>query len=111
MDEIRAHYAAKTPLEESLHARLTKVFPAIHCGCGECPEAVQRFLDGGRDLGAAREVDADIVEQYRYDIAKYSEWRKLQIRTIFDNIPAQLTKENKRFLTDVGQERTRRSAA
>ena len=97
MDEIRAHYAAKTPLEESLHARLTKVFRQ-YIAVGGMPEAVQRFLDGGRDLGAAREVDADIVEQYRYDIAKYSEWRKLQIRTIFDNIPAQLTKENKRFL-------------
>lgn len=62
------------------------------------PEAVQRFLDGNRDLGAARTVDEETAEHYRYDTAKYSEGRKLQIRTIFDTIPAQLSKENKRFM-------------
>lgn len=61
------------------------------------PEAINEFIGKGRDLGAARQVDLDITEQYRYDINKYSDARKPQILTIFDNVPAQLAKENKRF--------------
>lgn len=97
INTIREHYRAKTALEASLHDRLTKIF-RHYIAVGGMPEAVQRFLEGNRDLGAARETDAEIAEQYRYDIEKYSEGRKLQIRAIFDNIPAQLAKENKRFM-------------
>lgn len=97
IDEIKEAYRLKEPLEEALHGRLVKLFRQ-YIAVGGMPEAVQAFLDGGRELGAAREVAADIVKQYRYDIVKYARKRKLQIRSIFDNIPAQLAKENKRFM-------------
>ncbi len=95
--EIKESYRCTRPLEETLHDRLTKVFRQ-YIVVGGMPEAVQRFVEGRRDLGVARETDAGIVEQYRYDIVKYAESRKLAIQTIFDNIPSQLAKENKRFL-------------
>jgi predicted AAA+ superfamily ATPase len=66
---------------------------------GGMPEAVQSFLDNRRALGAAREVDLAVVEQYRYDISRYvSTSRRPVVQTIFDNIPSQLAKENKRFM-------------
>lgn len=61
------------------------------------PEAVWAFVENRRDLGAARSVNADIFEQYRYDIAKYCNGRKLQVKAIYDAVPARLSKENKRF--------------
>lgn len=97
IDETGVCYRNKEPLEDTLHGRLTKLYRQ-YLAVGGMPEAVQRFLDGNRDLGAAREVATDIVEQYRYDITKYAKHRKLQILTIFDNIPSQLSKENKRFM-------------
>ncbi|MFW4356778.1 ATP-binding protein [Gordonibacter sp. KGMB07426] len=97
IDKVKTCYRDKKPLEHTLHERLTKLYRQ-YIAVGGMPEAVQRFLDGNRDLGAAREVATDIAEQYRFDITKYATGRKLQIRTIFDNIPSQLSKENKRFM-------------
>lgn len=89
-------YDSKTPVEESLHDRMRKLFRQ-YIVVGGMPEAVWAFVENRRDLGAARSVNADIFEQYRYDIAKYCNDRKLQVKAIYDAVPAQLSKENKRF--------------
>ena len=96
LDQVQEHYEAALPLEESLHERLTALYRQ-YIVVGGMPEAVQSFIDADRSLGAARGVDADIKEQYRYDISKYSDNRKTTIQTIFDNMPSQLAKVNKRF--------------
>ena len=95
--KIREHYQSKEPLDRSLHDRMTTMY-RHYIAVGGMPEAVQKFVDNKRDLGAARETDGDIAEQYRYDITQYADKRKLPILAIFDNIPAQLAKENKRFV-------------
>ena len=46
---------------------------------------------------AVRAVASQIVEQYRFDIAKYAQGRAPQIRRVFDAVPSQLDKVNKRF--------------
>ena len=89
-------YRSKTPLEESLHNQLTKLFRQ-YIVVGGMPEAVQKFLDHHRDLGESRTADTDILKQYRYDITKYAEKSKMSILSIFDSIPGQLAKVNKRF--------------
>lgn len=97
IQQIQDCYAGKIPVEERLHERMVRLFRQ-YIVTGGMPEAVQRFIDNKHDLGAARQCDADIIEQYRYDIVKYAPKRRLQIQTIFDNLPAQLAKENKRFM-------------
>lgn len=97
LDQIREHWTSKTPLEETLHTRLVQLFRR-YLVMGGMPEAVQAFLDSSRELGSARRVDTDITEQYRYDIVKYAGSRETSILAAFDNIPAQLAKENKRFM-------------
>ena len=96
IDDIRAHYRSKAPLEETLHERLVELFRQ-YIVVGGMPEAVQRLVDEGRELGAARAVDVDVMEQYRYDIIKHAPERKMLLLAIFDNVPSQLAKENKRF--------------
>lgn len=96
IDQIRNNYLQKIPVEETLHQRLISLFRQ-YIVIGGMPEAIQDFLDHQRELGVARQVDTEIVEQYRYDIIKYSEEEKLKILDIFDNIPGQLAKVNKRF--------------
>ncbi len=94
---IRQSYAALEPLDETLHQRLVNLYRR-YIAIGGMPEAVQSFVENDQSLGSARAVNADIVQQYRYDIAKYAGNRAMQIQTIFDNIPSQLAKVNKRFM-------------
>ena len=52
LETVRSCYRAKTPLEATLHDRLTRLFRQ-HIVVGGMPEAVQKFLDHHRDLGKA----------------------------------------------------------
>lgn len=98
LDRVREAYERKEPVSDVLHERMTKVFRQ-YIAVGGMPQAVQSFLDNHRALGSAREVDSEVVEQYRYDISKYAaSARRPVIQAIFDNVPSQLAKENKRFM-------------
>lgn len=95
-DRIVEAYEKTTPLDDALHATLVDLFRQ-YLVIGGMPEAVQRSLDSNGDLGAVREVQADLLRLYREDIAKYSGDRALQVKAIYDAAPSQLDKENKRF--------------
>lgn len=97
LSTIRTCYHEKTPLEDTLHEKLIALYRQ-YIVMGGMPEAVQKALDHHRDLGEARAVDTDIASQYRYDIIKYAQGKKMQILGIFDSIPSQLAKANKRFV-------------
>lgn len=96
MDTLARHFASKAPLEQTLHERLIRLF-RIYIVVGGMPEAVSRYLDTQGDLGAVRDVHTALIENYRRDIAKHAGNRTLQVEAIFDAIPSQLDKENKRF--------------
>lgn len=66
--------------------------------CGGMPEAAVAMLE---DRGTA-EVEArlqDIIDLYELDFAKYAEPREIpRIRAIWRSLPAQLAKENRKFV-------------
>ena len=93
---MQEHFENKKPLDESLHERLIQLF-RIYVVVGGMPAAVQRYLDARNDLGAVRDVQLDLVQLYRADISRYAGSRTLQVMSIFDDMPSQLDKENKRF--------------
>ena len=90
-------YAHAIPVEEQIHQRLLHVF-RLYVVIGGMPRAVQSYLDHGFDLGATRQTQEELVALYRDDIAKHAGDRSLQVRAIYDSLPAQLDKENKRFV-------------
>ncbi len=96
LDVVREAYRNKTPLPDNLHDQFVRLY-RLYQIVGGMPEVVQKYLDTKYDLGAVRALQESIVEQYRFDASKYSEERSLQIRSIFDALPAELAKENKRF--------------
>ena len=61
------------------------------------PEAVQGYLESGGDLGRVRQTLEELIGLYGEDIAKHAGRRALQVKAIYDALPAQLDKENKRF--------------
>ena len=84
-------------MPESLHSPLVDLFRR-YLIVGGMPEAVQALIDSQGDLGSVRSRQIDLVSLYEDDIAKHAEKRAPQVRAIFDALPGQIGKENKRFL-------------
>lgn len=64
---------------------------------GGMPEVVSRYVESGTFSGTL-ELQKQIVLAYREDIRKYSKGAdQTRITRVFDAIPAQLAKENKKF--------------
>ena len=101
LDLVRDCLARRKPVPEAIHQRLLRAF-ALYMVVGGMPAAVARFAETS-DLSQVREVQQDIVELYRQDISKYGA-NKPHIKMIFDAIPEELDKKNKRFkLTDLAK--------
>ncbi len=65
---------------------------------GGMPEAVQAFVDD-RDLNEVRKIQQRILDAYAQDFSKHAPNEVVpRIRMLWDSIPAQLTKENKKFV-------------
>lgn len=90
------HFEERRPFDPTLHEQLLRLF-RLYIVVGGMPAAVQSYVDTAGDLGAVRDVQHDLVQLYRADISKYAGGRTLQVMAIFDDIPSQLDKENKRF--------------
>ena len=65
---------------------------------GGMPEVVQAFADN-RDFGEAREIQQRILAAYEQDFSKHAPNEAVpRIRMLWNSIPAQLAKENKKFI-------------
>jgi hypothetical protein len=65
---------------------------------GGMPEAVAHFSEN-RDFNEAREIQERILAAYEQDFSKHAPHEIVpRIRMLWNSIPAQLTKENKKFL-------------
>lgn len=67
---------------------------------GGMPEAVMRFIETGTPA-EVRKVQNDILLAYNADIAKHADSETQRARMVFESIPRQLAKENKRNLSSV----------
>ena len=61
------------------------------------PEVVATFLNN-EDFGKTIANQKDILNGYRNDISKYAGNEKLLVKSVFDAIPGQLSKQDKRFI-------------
>lgn len=84
------------PVPEPLHNRMRQLL-LQYVAVGGMPAVVNEFLSS-RDMDAVIRMQRDIVRSYRDDMVKYADKAdKSKIRECFDSIPAQLSKENKKF--------------
>lgn len=71
---------------------------------GGMPEVVQSFVDN-RDFNEAREIQERILAAYEQDFSKHAPNEVVpRIRMLWNSIPAQLTKENKKFIYGIIKE-------
>lgn len=96
LDGLGDCFLSKSPVDAGLHSKMIDLF-RLYLVIGGMPEAVQKYIDAQYDLAAVRELQSNLVRLYREDISKYAGDRALQVKTIYDEVPNQLAKENKRF--------------
>ena len=69
--------------------------------CGGMPEAVVALLEN-KGIGSVESTLQDILDLYELDFSKYAEAREIpRIHAIWHSLPAQLSKENRKFIFKV----------
>ncbi len=95
MPFIRNCYEKKQPMGQALHRKAMDYFRQYMI-VGGMPQAVERYVQT-RDFDSVDRVKRSILELYRADIVKHAEGYEMKVEQIFDNIPAQLQKHDKKF--------------
>ena len=95
MDHIRACYVAREPLGQAVHRKAMDYFREYMI-VGGMPQVVKKFCET-KDLKAADREKRKILALYRDDIAKHAGRYAGKVRRIFDEIPGQLSKHEKKF--------------
>jgi len=94
------------PLPEALHEELIDLLRAYYV-VGGMPEAVSTYAESS-DLDEVRAVQNEIVEAFAQDFAKHTPASDIpQMRQIWQSLPVQLARENKRFLFSAASEGAR----
>jgi predicted AAA+ superfamily ATPase len=96
LDRAREHLLDERPLEDYLHTRLLDLFHR-YLIVGGMPNPVSVYADT-KDIQKVRLLQEDIIRLYRYDIARYDSRDANRIKRIFDLIPSELNRQNKRFI-------------
>lgn len=95
MDFIRYMYTNKKPMGQAMHRQAMDMF-RLYLIVGGMPQAVQKFVDT-KDFAQVDLVKRNILNIYRDDIAKYATTVETKVTSIFDEIPSQLSKHEKKF--------------
>ena len=90
------------PLGQALHRRVMNDF-RTYMLVGGMPQAVCEFVRSG-DLEQVDRIKRRIVNLYREDVSKFAKGYEARVFAIFDQIPSQLSKREKKFkLADLGR--------
>jgi len=105
---IRSSFEARCPLGEDMHETVMDRYRE-YLMVGGMPQVVSRYLER-RDFADADLVKRMILKLYRDDISKFAKRSAAKVRRIFDGIPGQLAKKEKKYsLASLGKEARRRT--
>ncbi len=95
MDLIRMCFDKQRPMGQAMHRKAMDYFRQ-YLIVGGMPQAVLEYAET-RDFDRVDAIKRDILELYRADITKHAAGYELKAASIFDEIPAQLSKHEKKF--------------
>ena len=95
MDFIKECYEKQMPLGQALHRKAMDYFKE-YLIVGGMPQAVKMYSET-RDFEKVDKIKRNILNLYRDDIRKHAEELNLKVEQIFDTIPSQLQKHEKKF--------------
>lgn len=97
LEMLKAKFETCQPVDEFIHQKLLSLF-FIYLIVGGMPDAVKIYI-ATKDIREVDKVQWDIVALYKEDFSQHeSEDKKLKLISIYDIIPAELNKQNKKFV-------------
>jgi len=105
IDYLKKCFKNREKISDSVHSSLMRMFREYIC-VGGMPSVVKVFLKTS-DMNQVRDEQRDILEGYKDDFAKHLDENEnevvdvellAKINRVFDSIPSQLSKENKKFM-------------
>ncbi|MCI5982980.1 MAG: ATP-binding protein [Marinilabiliaceae bacterium] len=93
---LRECYENVCPVPDFLHDQIMERYRQ-YLIVGGMPEVVATFLSN-EDFKKTVTNQKDILTGYRNDISKYAGNEKILVKSVFDAIPGQLSKQDKRFV-------------
>ena len=100
---IRKCFESKTPLGAPLHRKIMNDFRQ-YLIVGGMPQSVLAYLNG-KDFEASDVAKRRILRLYREDVAKFAKGYEDKVFAVFDNIPGQLSKKEKKYkLSSLGKQ-------
>lgn len=95
MDFIRQCFQEHKPMGQALHRKAMDYFRQYLVVWG-MPQAVQAYVQT-KDFERVDRIKRDILKLYRADMIKHAQGYEMKVEQIFDEIPAQLQKHEKKF--------------
>lgn len=95
MPFIRMQFENKKPMGSALHRKAIELF-RTYMIIGGMPQAVLKYAET-RDFDSVDAVKRAILDLYRKDIRKYADGEQLRVTAIFDELPGQLQRHDRRF--------------
>lgn len=95
MPFIKERFEKKQPLGPALHRKAMDLFRQ-YLIVGGMPQAVKEFVES-RDFDEVDRVKRDILTLYRADMMKHAQGYEIKVARVFDEIPAQLQKHERKF--------------
>ena len=97
LDMLEEKWKASAPVDDFIHQKLLALF-FVYLIVGGMPDAVKTYIET-KDIRKVDQVQRDITMLYKEDFSRYElEDRKLKLKSIYDIIPAELDKQNKKFV-------------
>jgi predicted AAA+ superfamily ATPase len=95
MDLLKEFFQNRMPLGTAVHRAMMNEFRSYML-VGGMPQAVVEYVGTG-NFEKADQVKRGILKLYRNDVAKFARRHKGKIMSVFEEIPSQLTKKEKKF--------------
>ena len=95
MNIIKKCFETRKPMGATLHRKAMDAFRQYMI-VGGMPQAVKEYAET-KDLASVDKIKRDILELYKGDIAKHAGRSRSNVGRIFDEIPAQLQRHEKKF--------------
>lgn len=92
---LRICFEQRQPLGQALHRKIMNDFRQ-YILVGGMPQVVSEYLKE-KDFAAADKIKKRILTLYRNDVAKFASGYESKVLAIFDEVPGQLSKKEKKY--------------
>lgn len=92
---IKLKYEQRAPVGDAMHRKIMQKYKE-YLLIGGMPQAIIKYIET-KDFHEADKVKLRILTLYRNDVSKFARGYEFKVLSIFDEIPSQLAKHEKKF--------------